>query len=121
MRRGSYFVPAAGGEADLSITSLGGGAGGLLANGNRWRSQLQLPELSADAVAASVVKESINGLPFTLVDFASSGANAQRTVGAIVPVGGDTWFFKLSGSDAVVAAAKQSFLEFVRTVRPATT
>ena len=40
-----------------------------------------------------------------------------RIVGAIVPVNGATWFFKLMGPDATVSAAKPAFLEFLKTVR----
>ena len=43
-------------------------------------------------------------------------ANGQF-LGAIVPVNGATWFFKLMGPDATVSAAKPAFLTFLQTVR----
>ena len=57
-----------------------------------------------------------NGLKIATVDFAGGG---QRILGAIVPIGQETWFFKLSGPDAAIAAEKNAFLDFVKTVKPA--
>ena len=42
MRIGSYKLPYSKGNGDLSIVKLGGTAGGLVANINRWRNQLNL-------------------------------------------------------------------------------
>ena len=119
MRKGSYAVPGAdGAEADLSITAFPGDVGGELANVNRWRGQIQLPPLTAGDLATATTRIEQNGLTFVLVDFASSAAGQPaRIVGAIVPGQGDTWFFKLMGPDATVAAAKPDFLRFLSTVR----
>jgi len=57
MRKGSYTVTAAGGEADCSITAFPGAVGGELANLNRWRGQLQLPPLGGTDAASSVQRE----------------------------------------------------------------
>ena len=45
MRLASYNVPFDGGVGDLSIIRLAGQAGGDLANVNRWRDQLGLPNI----------------------------------------------------------------------------
>jgi hypothetical protein len=37
-------------------------------------------------------------------------------LGAIVPFGGSTWFFKLMGPGSSVRAAKAAFIEFLHTV-----
>ena len=42
MRIGSFDVPYSDGKGDLSVIKLGGTAGGLAPNINRWRSQLNL-------------------------------------------------------------------------------
>lgn len=119
MRKGSYAVGDSGAEADLSITAFPGDVGGELANINRWRGQVSLPPLADADVAASVTRTKENGLAITIVDFAGTGANAQRVLGAMVPFAGATWFFKLIGPDAVVAKAKPEFLAFVKTVQAA--
>jgi len=119
MRKGSYAVPGPGGaEADLSITAFPGDVGGDLANVNRWRGQVQLPPLGPGELEAGVSRIQANGLALTVVDLTGAGAaNRQSIVGAIVPVNGSTWFFKLMGPAPVVAAAKPAFLEFLRSVK----
>ena len=114
MRRGSFAIKGDGGEADLSITAFPGATGGLEANLNRWRGQVGLPPQSPTEVTAAVEKFSANGLDFMLVDYAGGG---NRLIGAIVPFGGNSWFFKLMGPDALVAGQKDTFREFLHTVK----
>ena len=118
MRKGSFSVPGPDGDADLSITAFPGDVGGELANLNRWRGQIQLGPLAAGDLSAATTRLQQNGLSFVLVDFVSPAApKPARIVGAMVPVNGATWFFKLMGPDATVAAAKPAFLTFLQTVR----
>jgi len=118
MRKGSYSIPGPGGSnADLSITAFPGDVGGELANVNRWRGQVQLPALSQADLAGAVSRLSNNGLQLTVVE-AVSPNSGQRILGAIVPTADSTWFFKLMGPDAVVAAAKPEFMAFLRTIAP---
>ena len=114
MRKGSYRLKAAGGEADVSITAFPGATGGLEANLNRWRGQVGLAPLDPAQVTADALKFDANGLSFVVVDYQGS---AGHMLGAIVPFNGNSWFFKLTGPDATVVAAKPAFLEFLRTVK----
>ena len=50
MRSASYLVPSANGSADLSVIYLNGDGGGVAANVNRWRKQLNLVELSEEEI-----------------------------------------------------------------------
>ncbi len=119
MRKGSYAVKGNGAEADLSITAFPGDTGGLLANLNRWRGQVSLPPLAEAQLGASVEHLDLGSLHADIVDFAGTANGAPtRLLGAVVPVNGETWFFKLMGPDALVAQEKPAFLEFLRTVRP---
>jgi hypothetical protein len=120
MRKGSFTIKAAGvtGEADLSITAFPGDVGGELANVNRWRGQIQLPPLTEAELATSTEHIDHNGLHMTVVDLAGKGDNAQRTLGAIIPHAGATWFVKLMGPEAIVAREKAAFLKFLETVKP---
>jgi hypothetical protein len=119
MRKGSYGIAGAGGEADLSITAFPGDVGGEVANLNRWRGQISLAPLVEGEVAAAVTRIKQGGLDLTVVDFTGTGASPQRILGAMVPFGGATWFFKLMGPAPAVAEAKPAFLEFLKTVKPA--
>jgi hypothetical protein len=118
MRKASYRIVAGGGACDLSVTAFPGDVGGELANVNRWRSQLGLPELPADGLDGALSRFEANGLAFAVADIrAGEAADARAIVGASVPFAGSTWFFKLSGPVPAVAAAKPQFLEFLRGVR----
>ncbi|MFH1496990.1 MAG: hypothetical protein ABII82_04110 [Verrucomicrobiota bacterium] len=110
MRKASYTV---GDEADFSVIAFPGEAGGDLANINRWRGQVQLPPLTEAQLAAETESVAGQGLTFTLVDFAGGGT---RITGAILPHAGQSYFFKLTGPDAVVAAARPEFIAFLQSV-----
>lgn len=112
MRKGSYTINGPEGAGDLSITAFPGDVGGNLANVNRWRAQLQLPPV-AD-LAGALQPLAANRLDMLLFDTANNGV---RILGAIVPRAGETWFFKLTGPDALVAREKPAFLEFLKTVK----
>lgn len=114
MRKGSFSIKGDGVEADLSITAFPGATGGLEANLNRWRGQLGLAPASAEEVTKAVEKFEANGLQFIVVDYVGNGS---RLLGAVVPYGGNSWFFKLTGPDALVAGQKAAYLEFLRTVK----
>ena len=121
MRKGSFIVTGeAGVTADLSITAFPGAVGGELANINRWRGQLSLPPIAENELGASVTRLSQNGLTFSFVDLVGTDpVSPQHMLGAMVPYEGAMWFFKLSGPDALVAATKPAFLEFLKTVKAA--
>ncbi len=118
MRKGSYAIKGEGGEADMAITAFPGDVGGDLANLNRWRGQIGLPPVGQAEFESSTQHLDRNGLHMTVVDIAGAGANAQRILGAMVPHGGATWFFKLTGPDALVAKEKTAFLAFLDTIKP---
>ncbi len=113
MRKGSYIV---GGEGELAITAFPGDVGGDLANVSRWRGQLGLPPVTDAELAAALTPVTANGLAMKVVDLTGG---TQRMLGAMVPQGGSTWFFKLTGPEAVVAKEKSAYLEFLQTIRAA--
>ena len=119
MRRASFAVPMNdGSEADLSVSVLGGTAGGVPANINRWRTQLGLRELAPGEVAGTTEAIAADRLAFTLVDIAGqSGGAAIRMLAAIAEFEGQTWFFKLTGPDQGVVAEKAAFVAFLRSVK----
>lgn len=119
MRKGSYAVKGDEGEADFAITAFPGDVGGDLANLNRWRGQLSLPALNQSDFAAATEHEDHNGLHMTVVDILGTGDKPQRILGAMVPHGGATWFFKLTGPAALVAREKSAFTAFLATIKPA--
>lgn len=113
IRKGSFAVEGEnGGQAQVSITSFPGNVGGVLANVNRWRSEVVLPPIGQEELSSKPV--TVDGFEGKLFDIAGASA---RTVVAMIPRHGASWFFKLRGDSATVAAAKPAFLEFLKSVR----
>lgn len=124
MRKATLILPGAtaGEQAELAVTAFPGNVGGNLANLNRWRQQLQLPPIAASELDAALTHLHVGDLHIDVAELlgpASDGKPAQRVLGAIVPFNGATWFFKLTGPDAFVAAKKPEFLAFIQTLQPA--
>ena len=120
MRLASFKATAPNGkEADVSVVSLSGIAGGDLANVNRWRGQVQLAPLDENTLAKTAEHVQANGHDYLVVDLASEGPigetqEKQRILGAILDENGRAWFIKMSGEDATVAAQKNAFTDFLR-------
>lgn len=116
MRAASFQVPGGG---DLSVVSLPGDAGGALANVNRWRGQIGLPPLSEGELGGKSEAVPSPAGRLLAVDFPGAGpAQGQRLLAAILDYQGSSWFFKLTGPDRAVAAAKPAYLEFLRGLHP---
>src|ERR1700694_2921203 len=102
-RRGTFKIHGKdGSEAELSITAFPGDVGGLLANINRWRGQIQLPPL-AESDLAQVVMPLTGASRISFVDRVSADSikdgKKSRILGGILPLHAETWFFKLSAPD----------------------
>jgi hypothetical protein len=119
MRIGSFTVSSDAGNADISIIAFPGEAGGLLPNINRWRGQLGLAPLAeGDLAGATTALDGAGGLHFTVVDLSGQAAGSPaRMLGAILSFEGQTYFFKLTGPDALVTSEKPAFLDFLKTVK----
>jgi hypothetical protein len=120
MRLASFRATAPNGkEADVSVVSLPGIAGGDLANVNRWRGQVQLAPFDEDTLAKTVEHVEANGHDYLMVDLVSDGPigekqEKQRILGAILDENGRAWFIKMTGEDGTVAAQKNVFTDFLR-------
>ncbi|MBX3734579.1 MAG: hypothetical protein KF791_18540 [Verrucomicrobiae bacterium] len=120
MRLASFAIEGSGGPpGDLSVVALGPGAGGVLANVNRWRGQLQLDSVDEAALARDAVAFTTQaGDEAVVVDLAGRGdMDGTRVLAAIVPRSDRTWFYKLTGDTALVASQKDAFLGFIRSVK----
>lgn len=121
MRKATFAIgPADAPTAELAVTAFPGEVGGEAANVNRWRGQINLPPAGDFEISASLTRLEVNGLKMAVADL-GGGESSVRMLGAIVPFGNATWFFKLLGPDAVVAAERPAFFEFLATVRPEAT
>jgi hypothetical protein len=106
-----------GANAAVNVAQMGGEGGGWLANANRWRSQLGLPQIAeADLSMLATTIDSPNG-KIQIVDFNGTDAKTgkpARLVGAVVPQNGQTWFYKLMGDEPIIAQQTNAFIKFIQ-------
>lgn len=110
--RAATLLPA-GGKAEVTVIALPGDVGGELANVNRWRGQIGLAPVGEAELASARASVASSAGEASVYDFTGDGGKS-RMVAAAVPVDGTTWFFKLTGEAAAVAAAKPAFLGLLR-------
>ena len=115
MRKGSWKVSAGGGVAELAVTAFPGDVGGRMANINRWRGQLGLEPANAEMYdAISLAK--VGDTQGEVIDLRSKDG-ARGTIAVIARKGDTSWFLKLTGDAAAVAAARGDFLRFTAETR----
>jgi hypothetical protein len=108
MQAARFSVP---GKAEVFVSVFDNDTGGRLANVNRWRRQIGLPEVSDADLTSLVSPLDPADSQAILVDMTNKG---KRLVGAIVPRDGQYWFYKLLGDAGAVAPEKESFVAFAK-------
>lgn len=123
MRKATYKIPKAGGDADDAELTVSAAAGGVEQNIKRWEGQF------GPAAKAKTEPRTPNGLKVTLVEikgtFAGGGMMGapappkkdQMLLGAVVDAGDKQHFFKMVGGEKTVTAAKKDFDKFVASFR----
>jgi len=113
-----FVAGPAGHAADITISAFPGDVGGAAANVNRWRGQIGLATVpDEEALGLLTTIEMADG-EGQLVDLTgTSGDEPMRMIGAIVPRGGRTWFYKLVGHAHTAEEQKATFLEFLRSAK----
>ena len=110
-----------GAKAAVNVSSLTDDGGGLLANVNRWRqTQLGLDEVDQSGLGKLVSAFDANGSQASLVDFTGTDSKTgkpARLIGVVLPLVGQTWFYKLMGDPEIVAQQKDAFLKFIQSAK----
>ena len=114
MRRATFAVAFPEGALDVAVTSFPGDVGGDLANINRWRQQIGLAAVNASQLEDLLERFEVNGVPVAITELYGS-ESAMRA--AIIPVGGNTWFVRMSGAPALVERDGEAFRSFVESIR----
>jgi hypothetical protein len=109
--------PPVTGRIDASVVVLPGPAGGELANVNRWRNQIGLPPVDEATLARSRTTVKTKAGALHVYDFTSDGEPRSRVVAGLTSAKGDTWFVKLNGDAASVAAARADFMKLLGSLR----
>jgi hypothetical protein len=115
-----YIIAGDGGaQAAVNVSSLAGDGGGLLPNVNRWRAQLGLAPV-ADSDLANLTTLDASGSKATVVEISGTDSRTgqpAKLVGVVLPLGGQTWFYKLMGDANVVTQQKDAFIQFVQSAK----
>jgi len=115
MRYASFSAPAdEGGKIDISVVMFPGDGGSDADNINRWRGQMGLAPVDANAVASQVSALKTGDTTFSTTDIAG---NKTRTVAAWTRRDGRVWFFKATGPTVAVEKEKPNFVKFIESVR----
>jgi hypothetical protein len=115
MRYASFSAPAGeGGKIDISIVTFPGDGGSDADNINRWRGQMGLAPVDANAVTSQVAPLKTGDTTFSTTDIAG---DKTRTIAAWTRRDGRAWFFKATGPTAAVENEKPNFVKFIESVR----
>ncbi len=97
--------------SSVSISKFPGDAGGIPANVNRWRKQIGLEpteQPGGDIIALEAGDSRAKW-------FELSG-ETESILAAIIPVGEDTWFFKLSSANDALEAGRPGFISLLKSI-----
>jgi hypothetical protein len=94
-----------------AVSKFPGDAGGIGANVNRWREQVGLePSLETGGTAIALEEGDAQARWFELK------GSERGILAAIIPVDGETWFFKLDSSSPALETARPGFMELLKSV-----
>jgi len=122
MRQASFLVKGdKGAEADISLITLSGTAGGVLENVNRWLSQIGQPPVTEEQMnkMARHVHSSLGDVLLVDLKGLPDGGDPVkdgRIIGGISSDMGKTCFFKMRGNEELVEAQKKNFIKWIETV-----
>ena len=120
MRLVSFSVPHGDEVGDLSVTKLSGGAGGMLANLNRWRGQLGLEPVGPDTPGAAGQVAQASAGTFTWWSIVNDeGDPSAGMLAGMLEAPDHVMFVKLTGSGELIAAHEAEFVEFLASFAPA--
>jgi len=115
MRYASFAVAGQNGETgDISVSVFPGETGGDLANVNRWRGQVGLDPITEADLKSVVTNVSGTKTELKVVDLTGP---KSRLLAGWARNNGNTWFFKLTGSESLVGAEKDKFMKFLQSVQ----
>lgn len=118
MRLASYNVPLASGEVgDFSLVKLGGGAGGTMANINRWRGQIGLgPAQPEELAQVAHLHNTAQGQQYLHITLINPDNPASAIAAGIFEQPGYVLFAKLTASATGIEEARLDFEAFCNSI-----
>lgn len=132
MRRAQYILPGqdGAGDAEMGVFVFPGSGGNVSSNIQRWIGQFKQPDGSSSADKAVTDEKVINGLKMTTVSLTGTYYKSASMMGGdveelknyallavIVETEKDPWFFKTTGPEETINYWKDSFNEFLLTIK----
>ena len=117
-RLASYDVPYINSIADLSITKFPGDAGGVKANVNRWRKQLNLSALSMEELNSNAYNGNSKLGSFLIYKIINKENIESAFLCMILNLKDSTIFIKLNASVEGINILENEFNEFCSSLRP---
>lgn len=103
------------GEKRLDITvNRMRGSGTLLMNVNRWRGQVELERIESDQLDSSVEDVKIGGVAGKYAEIVGP---TESIFGAVVEIGGASWYVKLKGANELAEREKDNFRAFMESIK----
>ncbi len=101
-------------KCEITVSSLSAAGSALLPNVNRWRGQIGLKEFEQAEMQKALEPVAVDGHDGHVIELVG---DRKTIIGAIVIVGEDGWFVKLTGEKALAAREKANFMSFVKSVK----
>lgn len=114
MQLAKYNAAGEGGATEITVVRMGGAAGGIPPNVNRWLGQVGLSSVSDDEANAMAKPVELPAGDGRIVELAGK---SKDMIVIMVSQGGSTWFYKSMGEKAAVEREKTALVEFVKSVQ----
>ena len=111
MRAASFAVTDGDKSLDISAMMAGGDE---LSNVNRWRGQIGLEDVTQETINETSQELNVDGTTGRLFNLVGE---EQTIVAVIVPMGGQSWFFKMMGDPTLAERELENFEAFVTSVK----
>ena len=116
MRLASFDIPYSEGSGDLSVIQLGGTGGGIEANVNRWRRQLNLEPQSLSKIEKEMIKKRGGLGVYNIIRIINEEMDSAFLC-AILTAGNQTLFVKLSANPHGIREIEADFILFCSSLK----
>ena len=116
MRLASFDIPYSEGSGDLSVIQLGGTGGGIEANVNRWRKQLNLEPQSLSKIEKEMIEKRGGLGVYNIIRIINEEMDSAFLC-AILTAGNQTLFVKLSANPHGIREIEADFILFCSSLK----
>ena len=116
MRLASFDIPYSEGSGDLSVIQLGGTGGGIEANVNRWRRQLNLEPQSLSKIEKEMIEKRGGLGVYNIIRIINEEMDSAFLC-AILTAGNQTLFVKLSANPNGIREIEADFISFCSSLK----